>query len=436
MSESSVTTTSPTVEEPTRLSINPPEKPNQCRAIGLVKGQFIPQEGNWKKGILVTPDQPFPARIVSYLRRLPSSEVIWRVWVKTRSDESGLSFELKSYITNSDKTPVDPSYLEQDYFSIRGQLFFWRLAEEEADKQFAISIRPNNNQYSTFKPFFLVIYSELPQPPRKKSFWDVTVTREGKKLVLLEGKEVFPPKKEQYRLKTVTETVSTEELRTQIVEAIGKDISKSTIAGWLSKGKLQERLASYCGETPFEVEFAEKLGNKNFYHLKRTVKVKKKRKKKPLPQSDKQQSDATSEQLPSKAVQQEVTSSATVPSQSKSTATPSATIMVQGRIPEITVKFNEPIELPAEGKKIAIEVLGQNQIKVRATLNRKTLKKQVTKMEQFEDWVGALSGKIAQVLPDGVIELEGAGIQVFEKKKKEELSENEQAVVSSESTKS
>ncbi len=42
-------------------------------------------------------------------------------------------------------------------------------------------------------------------------------------------------------------------------------------------------------------------------------------------------------------------------------------------------------------------------------------------MDEYEDWVGALSGKIAQITTEGVIELEGAGLQVFEKKKKEPL---------------
>ena len=41
-------------------------------------------------------------------------------------------------------------------------------------------------------------------------------------------------------------------------------------------------------------------------------------------------------------------------------------------------------------------------------------------MDEFEDWIAALSGKIKSVSADGVIELEGAGLQVFEKKKKEE----------------
>ena len=40
-------------------------------------------------------------------------------------------------------------------------------------------------------------------------------------------------------------------------------------------------------------------------------------------------------------------------------------------------------------------------------------------MDEFEDWVGALSGKIPQISTDGVGELQGAGLQVFEKKKKE-----------------
>jgi hypothetical protein len=40
-------------------------------------------------------------------------------------------------------------------------------------------------------------------------------------------------------------------------------------------------------------------------------------------------------------------------------------------------------------------------------------------MDSFEEWVAALSGKMVAIAPDGVIELEGAGINVFEKKGKE-----------------
>ena len=92
--------------------------------------------------------------------------------------------------------------------------------------------------------------------------------------------------------------------------------------------------------------------------------------------------------------------------------------MIQGRIPELTIKFNEKPFLPTEGKKVLVEIQGERNVKVRAELNRKTLKKQVAKMDEYEDWIGALSGKVLSINAD-VIELEGAGLQVFEKKRKE-----------------
>ncbi len=93
-------------------------------------------------------------------------------------------------------------------------------------------------------------------------------------------------------------------------------------------------------------------------------------------------------------------------------------IMINGRQPEITVKFNERPDVPAQGKKVTLQVTGENGIVVKAELNRKTLAKQVEKMDSFADWVAALSGKIAKVSPDGVVTLEKAGVQVFEKKQK------------------
>ncbi len=99
--------------------------------------------------------------------------------------------------------------------------------------------------------------------------------------------------------------------------------------------------------------------------------------------------------------------------------------MITGRIPEVTIKFNEKPDLPTEGKKVTLEIQGENNVTVKAEVNRKTLKKQVAKMDEYEDWVGALSGKIKSVSADGVIELEGAGLQVFEKKKKEPSPDSE-----------
>ncbi len=101
--------------------------------------------------------------------------------------------------------------------------------------------------------------------------------------------------------------------------------------------------------------------------------------------------------------------------------------MIKGRIPEITIKFSDKPELPTEGKKVTVEITAENNITVKAEVNRKTLKKQVAKMDEYEDWVGSLSGKIQSISTDGVIELEGAGLQVFEKKKKEEAKPDNQS---------
>ena len=53
--------------------------------------------------------------------------------------------------------------------------------------------------------------------------------------------------------------------------------------------------------------------------------------------------------------------------------------MIQGRTPEITIKFSEKPSLPTEGKKVTLEIQGENNVIVKAEVNRKTLKKQVAR---------------------------------------------------------
>jgi hypothetical protein len=93
-------------------------------------------------------------------------------------------------------------------------------------------------------------------------------------------------------------------------------------------------------------------------------------------------------------------------------------IMIAGKNPEITIKFTTRPDLPSQSKKVMLQVTGENGVVVKAELNRKTLQKQIEKMDSYADWVAVLSGKIAQVTPEGSVELESAGINVFEKKQK------------------
>ena len=53
--------------------------------------------------------------------------------------------------------------------------------------------------------------------------------------------------------------------------------------------------------------------------------------------------------------------------------------MIQGRIPEVTIKFNSKPDLPTEGKKVTLEIQGENNVTVKAEVNRKTLKKRTAR---------------------------------------------------------
>ena len=55
--------------------------------------------------------------------------------------------------------------------------------------------------------------------------------------------------------------------------------------------------------------------------------------------------------------------------------------MIQGKTPEITIKFSSLPDLPTEGKKVTLEILSENNLKIKAELNRKTLKKRTARAE-------------------------------------------------------
>jgi len=115
--------------------------------------------------------------------------------------------------------------------------------------------------------------------------------------------------------------------------------------------------------------------------------------------------------------------------QSKISYSPDQVIMIPGLNAEITVKFNTRPSLPETGKSILLEITTEQGFTVRANVNRKTLKKQVEKMDTFTEWIAALSGKITRIDPNGVVELEGAGVVVFEKKPKEEAVSEVEGVI-------
>ncbi len=129
--------------------------------------------------------------------------------------------------------------------------------------------------------------------------------------------------------------------------------------------------------------------------------------------------------IPPKNKKKQKPSQTSKKSPTESTVIESPIIMINGKQPEITVKFTERPELPEQGKKVELQVTGENGIVVKGELNRKTLAKQVQKIDNFDDWIGAFSGTISEITSEGVIILERGSVQIFERKKKVKPEEKE-----------
>lgn len=98
------------------------------------------------------------------------------------------------------------------------------------------------------------------------------------------------------------------------------------------------------------------------------------------------------------------------------------TNIINSRQPEITIKFTELVSLPVEGKKATINFESENGLNIVVEVTRKNAAKQLKKTADFEDWIGAASGKIDRI-ENGKIFVVGGALQVFEKKPKSQKEE-------------
>ncbi|MGF1489400.1 MAG: hypothetical protein ACFBSE_20120 [Prochloraceae cyanobacterium] len=172
----------PFVSRDNQIVILDPIIKNQYRCIGVVKGRYIPGNEDIREGILLTDSGVFRASILKSNWSPPVDEKIWITWVRTNKEEPHLYFCLKGIY------PKDPSELDKDIFNVRGNLVLWKPDR----KRLVIGVRPNKKAIKEFKQFYIDIEGTLTEP-RLDSFWDVTATREGNHLVMVEGKEIFPP---------------------------------------------------------------------------------------------------------------------------------------------------------------------------------------------------------------------------------------------------
>ncbi len=96
---------------------------------------------------------------------------------------------------------------------------------------------------------------------------------------------------------------------------------------------------------------------------------------------------------------------------------------------EVTIKFSGelPTATPAANKKVEVSLTDQNGVVFTALINAKSWRKAESNASEFEDWAGAISGKLGQRTESG-FEVVDAGIQIFQKKAKEPKPEEGTAV--------
>jgi len=188
-----------------QTAIAPPDTQLQYRAIGLVRGRYIPSQENFNSGILLLDDDNTiaPANILSgstahFLNKhqdlLPSSHV-WLVYPRTKLQPPYLRFIITALRSKG-------SLCEVDYFSVRGSIVGQDL---EAGK-FVVRVDRNADAADEKKKpkdrkfFLLTIRGKLTNEEAKGQFWDLNLSREQDHLVLKDDSDatfvaqVFEPK--------------------------------------------------------------------------------------------------------------------------------------------------------------------------------------------------------------------------------------------------
>lgn len=191
-----MTTTEPTSKTETTEPIRPPDNPLQYRAIGILSGKYVANEGELTLGMLHTDDgAQIEAVILGKLLGLVKSHVdlskehLWICYPRTKDEDSKLQVHLAGIWepeTLHPDLPTSTHKPQPDYFSIRGEVAYQH--KEEGWLMVKINRTPRQ---PTDKPsyFKLKLQGFLPDKP-VKNFWDLHVVREGSNLVIEDGERI------------------------------------------------------------------------------------------------------------------------------------------------------------------------------------------------------------------------------------------------------
>ena len=173
----------------------------QYRAIGIVKGKFVPNDSEQLNRGFLTDDKGVKIETVILGKALSllkkhidlKKSYYWVVYPKNRNSQnlhlqvSGIwdPYQLNHFPNNSSEKKfsnlLEELNLEDNYFSIRGELVFVNTQKKEIVIKICSSSKSQNLKNKNFK---LVIKGEL-SLELLKSFVSLDVVREGNSLKLL-----------------------------------------------------------------------------------------------------------------------------------------------------------------------------------------------------------------------------------------------------------
>jgi hypothetical protein len=192
--------------------IPPPSEPMQYRAIGLVKGRYIPSEQQLNRGVLLTTDGTLLdavllGRVMSLVKKHLDleREYLWVVYPRTREKQRSLHIQIlgvwEPAELNPDQSPCvsDPGDVVSEnmpsdgYFSIRGEVVY--QAEDKGYIVVKIRQAPRKDSEDA-KAFKLRLEGILPTKTLGY-FWNLDVRRQENMLVIDQGNSIamIPPRK-------------------------------------------------------------------------------------------------------------------------------------------------------------------------------------------------------------------------------------------------
>jgi hypothetical protein len=204
------------------LPIPPAGEVMQYRAIGLVKGRYIPSIEQFTQGTLLAVDKTLIdtvllGRVMSLVKKHIdlSQDHLWVVYPRVGKEDNKLHLQivgiwepetLKSKDPETEPTQLPADLPKDGYFSIRGDAIYQSIE----DPHLIVKIKQSPRKKGEKPKFFKLKLQGSLADKMVGHFWELNVRREGETLVIESGTDIcelpkskpirkkFPPRKAPY----------------------------------------------------------------------------------------------------------------------------------------------------------------------------------------------------------------------------------------------